>query len=198
MRPRERKSPARSAPAFNKIFNIGLNKAGTKSLSVALNLLGFRTLHFRHRGVRLVDIVRRNHKAGKKLLHGIEHYDAFSDMAGEYFFARLDREYPGSRFILTVRDTESWLDSRERHVEKNRNDPEYRHVFLNVDRSGWRRHMNKVTDSVTAYFRDRPADLLIINIPAGEGWDKLCPFLGVARPVTDFPNETGKPAAPDA
>ena len=31
----------------------------------------------------------------------------------------LDRQYPGSKFILTVRDLDDWLDSRRRHVETN-------------------------------------------------------------------------------
>lgn len=179
-----------NVPGFDKIFNIGLNKAGTKSLSTALQQLGFNTVHFRHEGVRLVDLVRRNHKAGRKLLHGFEQYDAFSDMAGEHFFADLDRQYPGSRFILTIRDLDSWLDSRERHVERNRADPEYRHVFLKVERANWQRHMETVRRKVDAYFRGRPDDLLVINIPAGEGWDKLCPFLGVAAPDTAFPHDT--------
>jgi hypothetical protein len=133
--------------------------------------------------------VRRNHHAGRRLLHGIEQFDAYSDMAGEYYFAALDRQYPGSKFILTVRDLESWLDSRERHVQRNRADPGYRNVFLNVDRTGWRRHMRNVRRAVEQHFRGRPGDLLVIDIPAGEGWDRLCPFLGVAAPPDAFPHE---------
>ena len=33
----------------------------------------------------------------------------------------------------------------------------------------------------------RPGDFLVINIPAGEGWDKLCPFLGLPVPDAPFP-----------
>jgi hypothetical protein len=41
---------------------------------------------------------------------------------------------------------------------------------------------------VQEYFKDRPADLLVMNICAGEGWEKLCPFLNRdAIPSRDFP-----------
>ena len=36
------------------------------------------------------------------------------------------------------------------------------------------------------YFRDRPDDLLVMNITAGDGWEKLCPFLG----INDFPSDS--------
>jgi len=38
-----------------------------------------------------------------------------------------------------------------------------------------------------AYFADRPEDLLIMDICGGDGWDVLCPFLGLPVPTTPFP-----------
>ena len=172
---------------FNRIFNIGLNKSGTRSLVQALDQLGFPAVHYRHEGTRLVDIVRRNRRRKLPLLHGLEDYDAFSDMAGEYYFHELDREYPDSKFILTVRDMESWLDSRERHVRRNKADPHYAYAFLKIDRQGWSRHFHLVTERVQHYFSGRPASLLVMNIPAGDGWQVLCPFLDVPAPALPFP-----------
>ena len=40
---------------------------------------------------------------------------------------------------------------------------------------------------VEEYFKDRPQDLLIIDVTAGEGWEKLCPFLGSPVPDVPFP-----------
>jgi 3'(2'), 5'-bisphosphate nucleotidase len=37
------------------------------------------------------------------------------------------------------------------------------------------------------YFKDRPQDLLVIDVTAGEGWEKLCPFLGKPTPDIPFP-----------
>ena len=42
--------------------------------------------------------------------------------------------------------------------------------------------------AVLSYFKDRPNDLLVINITEGEGWEKLCPFLSKPIPSTAFPN----------
>ena len=48
----------------------------------------------------------------------------------------------------------------------------------------YRRH----ADEVRAYFQNRPQDLLEISWEKGEGWEKLCPFLGVPIPDTPFPH----------
>ena len=40
--------------------------------------------------------------------------------------------------------------------------------------------------NVREYFEGRPEDLLIMDICDGEGWEKLCPFLGLPVPGTPF------------
>ena len=45
---------------------------------------------------------------------------------------------------------------------------------------------------VRAYFADRPEDLLVMDITAGDGWDVLCPFLGVEAPADEFPMMNSK------
>lgn len=180
----------------NRIFNIGLNRAGTTSLTEALGLLGIRAVHHRHEGQRLYDIMRANAEARRPVLHGLEMYDAFSDFAGHEFYPLLDRQYPYSRFILTNRDLESWLDSRERKVAKNLASATYRHAFRTVDRPGWMKHRTEYLAALDRYFARRPGDFLVINIPAGEGWEKLCPFLGL--PIPDLPFPFRNRLAPEA
>ena len=172
---------------FNRIFNIGLNRAGTTSLTEALNLLGVRAVHHKHEGIRLYDLMRANGQAKRPLLDGLDQYDAFSDFAGREFFVRLDRQYRYSKFILTTRELESWLDSRERKVQKNLASPNYHHSFRSVDRDGWVKHRVEYLAALERYFAGRAADFLVINIPAGEGWEKLCPFLGLPIPDLPFP-----------
>ena len=67
----------------NRIFNIGFNKCGTTTLSKVLDMLGFNTVHFKHKGVRLYDIIQSNIRSGRELLCGLKHYNAFSDFAGQ-------------------------------------------------------------------------------------------------------------------
>jgi len=42
---------------------------------------------------------------------------------------------------------------------------------------------------VMDYFKDRPDDLLIIDICSGEGFEKLAPFLGRPLPAQPFPHK---------
>ena len=53
--------------------------------------------------------------------------------------------------------------------------------LIYVDR--YKNHNREVNE----YFKDRPDDLLVMDVTAGDGWEKLCPFLGVDIPDIDFP-----------
>lgn len=173
-----------TALADGKIFNIGLNRAGTSSLTQALRVLGYRAAHFRIGEQRIVDLVAENARAGRRLLHGPDaYYDAFADFAAHSFVETLDAQYPGSRFILTVRALDDWLDSRARKVGQNRADPDYRYGFLTVDRDAWTREREVYLAWLEDYFRGRDGELLVLDIPAGDGWAPLCAFL--ERPVPD-------------
>ena len=47
----------------------------------------------------------------------------------------------------------------------------------------YERHNREVME----YFKDRSEQLLVLNITAGEGWTKLCPFLNEQIPSISFP-----------
>ncbi len=40
---------------------------------------------------------------------------------------------------------------------------------------------------VCTWFKDRPADMLVLNVCKGDGWDKLCQFLNLPVPSKEFP-----------
>ena len=42
--------------------------------------------------------------------------------------------------------------------------------------------------AVTEYFRDRPKDLLVLDVCGGDGWEPLCAFLGLEPPRHAFPH----------
>jgi len=182
-----------------KIFCIGLNKTGTRSLHDALEILGFRSVHWGgpepqaalRRGPQIRDAVERAAQEGRPLLDDLEDADAYADiLALSTNFDVLDRQYPGSKFILTVRDLDEWLDSRRRHVEVNiarRERGEYPGTFLAVDVEGWSAEKADHEARVASHFAKRPDDLLVMDIAAGDGWERLCPFLGIAAPDEPFP-----------
>jgi O-antigen biosynthesis protein len=172
-----------------KIFCIGLNKTGTSSLHQALQTLGFRSLHLG--GPEVPIGVKRAMDEGLGLLHYLGDHDAFSDIWRlSERFDLLDRQYPGSKFILTIRDLDEWLDSRRRHVERNverKAAGRYDGGFLTVDIEGWTRQYHEHHAHVLDYFADRPDDLLVMNVVRGDGYELLCPFLGVDVPAGPFP-----------
>ena len=182
-----------------KIFCIGLNKTGTRSLHEALQILGLSSVHWGgpdlstavQRAAEIRAAVERALQEGRPLLADLEAADAYSDIhALTINFDVLDRQYPGSKFILTVRDLADWLASRERHVMANltyRERGEYAGSFLSADVDGWAEEMVAHDARVRSHFAGRPDDLLVMDISAGDGWERLCPFLGVPVPAVPFP-----------
>ncbi|WP_159079887.1 sulfotransferase [Methyloceanibacter sp. wino2] len=97
--------------SFGKIFCIGYNKTGTTSLEAVLKGLGFR----------MPDQAFQERLASHVLVSGkydvlrglVEHYDAFQDLpfSQENAYVALDAMFPDSKFILTIRDPDSWFES---------------------------------------------------------------------------------------
>ncbi len=169
-----------------KIFGVGLHKTATTSLSVALNILGYSVT-----GPDGVNSVGDKQDAIRIFENNIGKYDAFQDNPYSVIYKHIDENIKNSKFVLTIRDPESWIDSVVNHFGgtetkmrkfiygKNAGDPVgnedvYKDVF--------KRHNNEVEK----YFRGRN-DFIIMNIVNGDGWDKLCPFLGLPEPPLHFP-----------
>jgi hypothetical protein len=181
---------------MNRIFCIGLNKTGTSSLNTALEILGFKSVHYKCRKGQIQKIIEVNYKSGINLLTGISEYDAYTDWCSpstNHVFTLLDKQYPNSKFILTTRDVESWLISRERHVRKNRRnlaELQKQHptnTWYNIDKTVWRKEFIEHHAHVLEYFKTREDDLLVIDFTKGEGWEKVCPFLNLPIPEQPFP-----------
>ena len=172
-----------------KIFCIGLNKTGTISLHEALEGLGFNSLHWGGQPSR--QAVERAIAEGVPLLSYLPEADAYSDIQRlSVSFDVLDEQYPGSKFVMTTRDLDGWIDSRRRHVERNidrKAAGEYDGTFLTVDVKAWQTLYENHHAKVRAYFAERPSDLLVFNIMEGDGYERLCTFLGVDIPAEPFP-----------
>lgn len=175
-----------------KIFGIGLNKTGTRSLAAALRILGFRTLH--KGDTATSDLVDRAMDGGLPPLDLIgDQYDAYLDVdAIVRRFGELDSHYPDSKFILTTSEIDSWLNSRRRHAEANRlraAEGRYDGPLLEIDLDEWRDEWKRHHDAVRAYFASRSDDLLVFDVRAGDDWTTLAPFLESPVPSRPFPWE---------
>jgi hypothetical protein len=65
------------------------------------------------------------------------------------------------------------------------------------DRDKFRSAYERHNEEVTAYFSNRPGDLLRMDIITGHGWELLCPFLHVPVPNIPFPKLNAKDALVD-
>ena len=173
-----------------KLFGIGLSKTGTSSLAQALQILGFRTKDYpgisRYAAGDLSSV-------DMDVVHA---HEALTDTPIPSFYRELDRRFPGSKFILTVRDRAGWLKSCMKQFNERfaalQNDA-HKQLFIDLygtdvfDERLFANGYEKFVAGVLQYFRDRPADLLILDIAAGDGWEKLCAFLGRPQPDVPFP-----------
>lgn len=173
-----------------KIFGIGLSKTGTSSLASALQMLGFKVKDYPG-----IEVYRPGDVSSidRDLL---EAYDALTDTPIPSFYQALDRAFPGSKFILTVREREGWLRSCQKQFTERlaaKQNEAHNQLFLDLygttvfDAVKFTAGYDRFVAGVMDYFRQRPADLLVMDIAAGEGWEKLCPFLGRDIPEVPFP-----------
>ena len=101
-------------------------------------------------------------------------------------YKELDLKFPGSKFILTTRDSKKWYKSALKHFGCSTN--EVRKWFYgdgNDDPVGheeiWIARKEKHENEVREYFQQRPDDFLEMDFSKGDGWDQLGPFLGVSN-----------------
>ncbi len=184
-----------------KVFGLGLSRTGTRSLTTALQILGFDPVHYP------LDPDTYNEIAnGQYDLTLLKHHDGITDITVAPYYAQLDKLYPGSKFILTVRNKDGWLRSCENHwinapAFMETDDPELAHRltvrrFFRAatygcydfvpERFSWvyDQHVRNVMD----YFKDRPDQLLILDVCNGDGFEKLTTFLDRPMPCTPFPH----------
>ncbi len=179
-----------------KVFCVGFQKTGTTSLEIALARLGYRVA--KSYGLELsLEALRREHlERGMALL---ESHDAVEDVPWNIMFRDLDAAFPDAKFILTLRDRESWLRSICGHFGAT---PHPMQQFVYGEDApcpiGHEARYQQVFDAhnaaVRAHFAGRPGKLLELNIMGGEGWPELCAFLGATAPDEPFPklNTSGR------
>lgn len=191
-----------------KIFIIGFNKTATKCFDNFFIKNNVKSIHhnmkknhFQDYNLRkkydkgcisLVKFFLENKNNGKNLLYGIDpSYIVFSDITDDEkcidakdFYKQLDKENPGSKFILNIRSVDDWIKSRLNH-----SCPYHKFSLLeyhlqhykcstNELKKIWRNiYLNHIKD-VENYFRlnNKMNDLLIYNIDYDTP-DKISNFL---------------------
>ena len=169
-----------------KVFCIGFHKTGTTSLAVALKMLGYRVTG--PNGTKDRNIAEKVHAMANRLARK---YDAFQDNPWPVLFREMDANWPGSKFILTMRTSDAWIRSQVKDFGL-RETPMRRWIYgagcpegnETVYMERYERHNREVLE----YFRNRPDDLLLLELAKGHGWPELCAFLDRPLPSTPFPH----------
>ena len=196
------------------IIGAGLGRTGTLSLHFALEQLGFKSIHFDQE--RLNDVLDGTNNAPD--FRRYDDVDAVLDVPTAYFYRELFKAYPDARVILTIRDTDTWWRSTDwvfntvrpvsmlprlkyRVAEKLG----LKRWFVEPEAETFRRNLrNRIYGSTVATefiykrkFEQHNASviaeipkerLLVMDITGGDGWAKLCAFLGVEAPDMPFPH----------
>ncbi len=189
-----------------KVVGTGLGRTGTKSMQTALNMLGFGPCHhmvevFTHPESMALWIDAGEGRPDWDLI--FKDYQSMVDYPGAAYWRQIADHYPGRQGAA----------HRARPGQVVRLDPGD-HLLAGKpggERSGSRRPLSSRASWVrcastlhdrawmTDYFRQHteevkaaipPERLLIYEV--GEGWDRLCKFLGVPVPAEPYPSENSR------
>lgn len=185
-RMRRHQAASRNRLCVPKVFGIGFHKTGTTSLRDALTRLGYSVAG--PNGLKDPNIA---HNARSLVFRIAERYDAFQDNPWPLLYRELDERYPGSKFVLTLRPADAWIESQVRYFGEETS-PMREWIYgvgcpkgneaIYVAR--YEQHNREVLE----YFSRRPDDLLVLTVSDGDGWDKLCAFLKKDIPNVPFPH----------
>jgi hypothetical protein len=124
-------------------------------------------------------------------------YASMVDYPGCRFWRELADHYPDAKVLHTVRDPDEWFDSTQATIfapgSFTDNPPPHLTKFFGFIRADFGDHIHDRA-FMTDYFARHsatveatiPKDRLLVY-EAGEGWARLCAFLGVPVPQTPFP-----------
>jgi len=197
----------------SKIFCIGLNKTGTTSIGYALKELGFKVGNEAKAKSLLDSWAIRDFRP---IIKFCKTADAFQDspFSFPYTYVMLDHAYPGSKFILSVRDgAEQWVSSlinfhgklwangdvpQKHHLQnavnsvKGRPWKVNRLLFDTPEDDPYNREIlsefyTRHNYQIKNYFKTRSQDLLTINLANTSSYKEFCSFLNVDPIRSSFP-----------
>lgn len=200
-----------------KVFCIGRNKTGTTSLKQALEnegyILGNQRV-FENLGAEF-----RNNDYDEILYQCTlaEAFQDFP-FSYPSMYKTVDKKFANSKFILTVRNSpDQWYRSltnfhsklfgkegnlptvndlqNAKYISKGWIWENFKYLY-NISETDDPYDYNRLTqhyinynNEVKTYFKDRPSDLLILNLTEERAYEKFCKFLDISSEYSSFPWE---------
>ncbi|KAI9269073.1 P-loop containing nucleoside triphosphate hydrolase protein [Phascolomyces articulosus] len=194
-----------------EVICASFGRSGTDSLRVALNKLGYNTHHMRtmiadQSSATLFTQAYRHPEEEADWDHIYEGYTAACDWPTVSFMTPLMKKYPDAKILLIVRDPDSWYQSIKNTVYKH-------HRKVAESSNGSMKNLLEMIQTIVldgafgnpAMFEDEEAikrkfvehiewvkktvpkdNLLVMEL--GEGWDRMCQFLGKPVPEEPYPH----------
>ncbi len=189
-----------------KVVGSGLGRTGTKSMQTALNMLGFGPCHhmvevFMHPESMALWVEAGAGRPDWDLI--FKDYQSMVDYPGAAYWRQIADHYPDAKVLHTVRDPDRWFESTQATIFSpaspavQATEGPQAAFFASVT-GAFREHMHDRA-WMTDYFRRHteevkaaiaPERLLIYEV--GEGWDRLCKFLGAPVPAEPYPSENSR------
>jgi hypothetical protein len=164
-----------------KIICVGQPKTGTKTLAEIFTLLGikvssnpniYKINNIEYSEVNSIPIDTNNFFNNISYLQkNLEIFDFFHDIPYSFNYELIDKQYPDSKYILTIRDEEDWFKSliNYQHIPNMSScsllNVIYHHeIIMEEHKNEVIELYRKYNNDVITYFKDVPEKLLIINL----------------------------------
>lgn len=169
-----------------KVFFIGFNKTGTKTLHNFFRDNGYMSVHSSSYMAQRLDLppiaklIQQNRERGLPLLCGLDHYDVYSDMIyltetelieANGLFREFEAQNPGAYFVFNDRPVEKWIRSRLSHEGGPRGSFVGRYASalgISADEAPdlWRAHYTRHKAEVMDHFAGNPR-FMVFDIESG-------------------------------
>lgn len=170
-----------------KVFVIGFQKTGTTSLEHALQFLEYKV----YGGDKNLLKFENNDDLKQYISKTLESWDVVQDMPWPLFYKELYELYPDAKFILTIRDTDKWIQSVVKYFASIRI-PMHKKIYHVPCAEGhedvYKKVYNKSNKDILEFFNDK-ANFIVMEQGRNFDYKTLCQFLDIKNvPQRAFPH----------
>ena len=174
-----------------KVFCLGFQKTGTTSVDWVLQDMGYQVSKaYKQPDIAFSEMLKQGDLSEIRRVAKL--FDAFQDIPWFLYYKEFDKWYPGSKFILTIRESASWRKSFERYF-RTEHYPLFEYVYGFDNPIGHKeaivKRFEQHNHEVLEYFKDRPDDLLVLDVGEEKALEKISNFLGKRSSYEKMPHK---------
>jgi Sulfotransferase domain/Sulfotransferase family len=182
-----------------RVFCLGFQKTGTTSVDWVLQDMGYQVSKaYKQPDIAFSQMLQKGDLS--EIRHVAKLFDAFQDIPWFLYYKEFDKWYPGSKFILTIRESTSWWNSFLRYFRTEYYSLfEYVYGFENPigHKEALIKRFEQHNREVLEYFKDRPDDLLVVDVSEEKALEKITNFLGRSSSYEKMPHKNATLSVPE-